>query len=132
MKAKCVSAEDGDITVTVGKVYEVEEYDNLDSFPYRIVDDNGNLQWEHKDNFQLLPDVPDAPKSEWMRCDCDVFVNMTTGLQVRFVIAGERRVVYVFSIHNPNFDKFQDASGKFADSFAALVGYDWPSAGKEM
>lgn len=132
MKAKCVRRSETSVDVTEGKIYDVVKHDIDDKVcSYKIKDDNGTSMWINNAAIELIPDEP-APKSEWMRCDCDVFINMTTGLQVRFVIAGERRVVYVFSIHNPNFDKFQDASGKFADSFAALVGYDWPSAGEEM
>jgi hypothetical protein len=125
VKARCVGLEDGSVDFTLGKVYEVDEYDKLDSFPYHIMGDNGKKYWCHKDNFELLPDEP-APKSDWMRCDEFTFVNMVTGMCLEFedTDSEDERSVKVGAIHGQK-GYYIVAEGHFSDAFAALVGYKW-------
>jgi hypothetical protein len=127
MKAKCINGE-GWSTFTKGKTYDVVE-----NKPARLVliNDCGielGITLGIAD-FVLIPDEPAAPKSDWMRCDCDTFVNMVTGMTLTFFDNGYHHA-NISHIATP--DNWCTATHDEADAFAALVGYDWPSAGKEM
>jgi hypothetical protein len=127
VKARCVGLEDGSVDFTLGKVYEVDEYDKLDSFPYHIMGDNGKKYWCHKDNFELIPDVPDAPKSEWMQTSDVEFVNMKLDMYIYFEIVSD---VHFCRLSHMNSKKDFEIHGEFADAFAALVGYDWSESAR--
>jgi hypothetical protein len=127
MKVKCVNNRIYDELFTVGNEYKVIR--NNPGYPLCIIN-NKNQEWLVDDkDFELIPDVPDTPKSEWMRCDCDTFVNMVTGMTLTFFDNGYHHA-NISHIATP--DNWCTATHDEADTFAALVGYNWPSAGKEM
>jgi hypothetical protein len=138
MKVKCVSTEDGDISVTVGKVYVVEEYDPTSYLMFRIVDDNGNLQWEHKDNFALIPDEP-APKSEllqiapeWIKMDWNRYLSMVSGLILTFWHADSGNYLTVQHISETGEVAPYCVYGEYADAFANLPGvnHQWSESAR--
>jgi hypothetical protein len=121
VKARCVGLEDGSVDFTLGKVYEVDEYDKLDSFLYHIMGDNGKKYWCHKDNFILIPDEP-APKSDWMRYGFgSTYLNVNSGI---ILIFEDNHTVTI--THIVNIDSRLAVRESDADAFAALVGYEWP------
>jgi hypothetical protein len=131
MKAKCVSTDNQTVRCTIGKVYEVLVNDHSDPWPLRIIDDVDSTQWVSEKDFELIPDEP-APKSDWMRISEAGYVNMVTGMHICFGINEDVHTAFIGSVCIDNFKSYLRSDGKFADSFAALVGYEWPSAGKEM
>jgi hypothetical protein len=126
MKVKCVTNKYGD-NFTTGKEYEVTKNEG-DRW---IVRNNAGEEWSVlPQDFALLPDEP-APKSEWMQINGNEYVDLKTGVKLTF-FRREDDSVHSMRMSNIQNNGAHFAYGSFADSFAALVCYDWPSAGKEM
>jgi hypothetical protein len=130
VKARCVNNISLEDYLTVGKVYDVIV--DVDGDIY-LKEDNGSVDCYNPElRFELIPDEPAAPKSDWMRMDEAGYVNMVTGMHIYFGVNEDVHTAFIGSVCIDNFKSYLRSDGKFADAFAALVGYDWPSAGKEM
>lgn len=119
MKVKCINTENGSVDITVGKFYTLLTDDGTDVYPLHIIDDVNQMQWVARKDFELLPDEPAAPKSDWMRMNDSEYVNIVTGMVFRFTeshtlnifVAGGHESFYV--------------APQCSDAFASLVGYKW-------
>jgi hypothetical protein len=118
MRARCVDNENVEKMLTVGKVYEIVEDATSSN---KVLCDDGEWRYLATSRFDLIPDAPAAPKSDWMQMKSYEYVSFVSGVVLHFYKSETRHYCQVRSgSHLFNCDN------DGADSFAALVGYEWP------